>query len=60
MTPDDLTNEEKDDLIRLLKKALELACARLAMYEGQDSSTAHPDEWVGRAFLMTKTKGWKQ
>lgn len=58
-TPQDLTHKEKDDLIRLTKRALELACVRLALYEGQDSPTANPEEWVGRAYLMTQTKGWK-
>lgn len=54
----DLTHQEKDDLIRLTKLALQLACARLALYEGMNSPTSQPEEWVGRAFLITKTKGW--
>lgn len=58
MTPNDLTHKEKDELISLTKRALELACLRLASYEGKDSPTASVEHWVGRAFLMTKTKGW--
>ncbi len=57
-SPNDLSHEEKDDLIRLIKSALELACLRLASYEGKDAPTASAEHWVGRAFLMTKTKGW--
>jgi hypothetical protein len=58
--PHDLTHEEKDNLIRLTKKELELVCARLSTYEGLFSESAHPEHWVGRAYLMTQNKGWKK
>lgn len=58
MTSDDLTHIEKDELISLTKKALELTCARLACYEGKDSPYALMEHWVGLAFLSTKVKGW--
>lgn len=60
MTPQDLTHEEKDNLIRLTKTALELACARLAFYEGRFSKKADPEHWIIRASLMTQTEGWKK
>lgn len=59
MNPNNLTHKDKDELITLTKKALELACARLACYEGRDSPHASMEHWVGIAYLSTKTKGWK-
>lgn len=59
-TPNDLSHKEQAELISLVKKALELACAKLACYEGLDSPSANPEEWVGRAYLMTRTTGWKK
>lgn len=60
MTHQDLTHKEKDDLIRLTKTALELVCSRLSTYEGRFAETADPEHWIGRAYLMTQTKGWKK
>lgn len=54
-----LSHEQKDDLLRLTKKALELACMRLAAYEGSASPTANPEQWIARTNLITKTSGWK-
>jgi hypothetical protein len=59
MSPNDLTHTEKDELISLTKIALELACAKLACYEGHDSPHASMEHWVGVAYLSTKVKGWK-
>lgn len=55
MTPNDLTHKEKDDLITLTKKALELVCARLACYEGKHSPESSPEHWIKIAYLSTKT-----
>lgn len=55
----DLSHEEKDELISLLKKALEFASARLGCYEGQSSPHADPEEWIKRAYLSTQMTGWK-
>lgn len=54
----DLTHKEKDELIMLTKKALELACYRLGCFDGLDSESADPEYWIGRAYLTTQTKGW--
>ncbi len=58
MESEDLSHEQKDELIDLVKRALQLACARLACYEGLDSPTVRPEEWIGRAYLMLNVKGY--
>lgn len=60
MTPDQLSHAEKDELITLTKRALELVCCRLALYEGKDSPFADPEQWIGQAYLSLNVKGWKK
>lgn len=60
MTPNDLSHEEKDHLIRHIKRALEMASARIACYEGKGSPRAQSEYWMEAAVLSTTTTGWKK
>jgi len=60
MSRNNFSHEQKDDLISTLKCALELACARLACYDGMGSPTTDPEEWLKRAYLMQQSTGWKR